>query len=453
VQILDLQKPQHLGCYRQQADTAVESSSYLLPPTPEQLCQHHIRKAEPRDYDAIWSIWMQDHVIPWMSFPKQTKEDFVTHYSAMSNSSDIYVLVDNINYEEKIVAVRRIKFGTNEHQHSAEYCSLGVDKDFLGRGYAKFFYQEFEKIAKTAGIKRIQLTQSGGNEAAFHIADKNFIEEAVFPDWLKRNANNADFYVIERYLCRFLDREFADYSYKQPALRYQEVLLPMLAQTEHGPITVQRVKNRFTCFIEDKLILTVEVEPDTSVIQHIGFLTIQLHSVNNKTEAAAGLRTILQQLLDEGRVKKVELFSANLDVIDLCKESGFFVRGEKIASYYENETYKNELGLEYSFFNIADAKQLILAKVSDHIKRESIDEALSECAKTIQMLVDDGACDALAAQYLENITYQMARDELGPNGIFSLSVKPWAGLLSKTPPSLNNELMRLASLLGMANGQ
>ncbi|STX47390.1 Uncharacterised protein [Legionella hackeliae] len=105
----------------------------------------HIRKAEPNDYEAIWKIWMQEHVIQWMSFTKQTQEEFRAHYAHMTRTSDIYVLIDKINDEEKIVGVRRIKFGKNENRHIAEYCSMGIDKDYQGKGYAKFFYQEFEK--------------------------------------------------------------------------------------------------------------------------------------------------------------------------------------------------------------------------------------------------------------------------------------------------------------------
>lgn len=181
----------------------------------------HIRKAEPRDYDSIRAIWMQDHIIQWMSFPRQIKEEFIAHYARMEKASDIYVVIDKINEEEKVIAVRRIKFGKDQHQHIAEYCSMGVDQEFQGKGYAKFLYQEFEKIVREAGIKRIHLTQSGGNKAAFHLADKNFSEEAVFPDWLKRSNNEEDYYLIEHYIYRFLDEEPAIIAPKLPTLKYE----------------------------------------------------------------------------------------------------------------------------------------------------------------------------------------------------------------------------------------
>ncbi|MBA2652712.1 MAG: GNAT family N-acetyltransferase [Tatlockia sp.] len=406
----------------------------------------YLRKAEARDYTAIWSLWMQDHIIQWMSFPKQTKEEFRAHYSTMEKSSDIYVLVDKINNEEKIVAVRRIKYGKNHYQHTAEYCSMGVDKALQGKGYGKILYQEFEKIAREQGIKRIQLTQSGGNEAAFHLADKHYSEEGVFPDWLERSSNEGKYFLIERYIYRFLDEEMTSIASKLPKLKYQEKI-PMLIEVEDTSITISRVDNQFICYLQQQPLLKVGFEPDDSVIQHIGFLSLEMLTPDNLFQAQIGLRKILTNIFEESRVKKLELFTAQPAVAELCKNSGFFKRAEKIASFCENKEYKNELGVEYSFFNISDAKKLITAAVSDCSKKESIEKALDMCSDTIKSLVENKICDFLGAHYLENLVYQMVRDDLGPNKIFSLTDKRWKPLLTDTPLGLQTDLLRLANRL------
>lgn len=406
----------------------------------------YVRKAKPDDYEAIWSIWMQDHIIQWMSFPKQTKKEFAAHYKRMKEASKIYVLVDEKNNEEKIVGVRRIKFGKDEYQHIAEYCSMGIDKEFQGRGHGRFFYQEFEKIVRARGVKRIQLTQSGGNEAAFHIAE-NFSQEGVFPDWLERSNNDGNYYLIERYIYRFLDENLASIAAKLPSMKYDEIFPLMQIEVENKSIKVERVNNQFICTFQDKPLLTVDFEPDDSVIQHIGFLTIKLHSLQDQPEASAGLRIILSHILAEGRVKKLELFTTVPAIADLCKTTGFFVRGEKIASFYDKGEYKNELGVEYSFFDIADAKKLTLAKVSDPAERKRIDAALSRCSETIKSLVKNNTCDMLSAKYLENLMYQMVRDDLGPNKVFSLSDKRWKPLLMQCPVALHKDLLCLYNRL------
>jgi len=410
----------------------------------------YVRKAKPEDYEAIWSIWMQDHIIQWMSFPKQTKEDFAAHYNRMKKASKIYVVVDEKNNDEKVVGVRRIKFGKNEYQHIAEYCSMGIDKDLQGNGYGKCLYQEFEKIVRRRGIKRIQLTQSGGNEAAFHIA-KNFSQEGIFPDWLERSNNDGNYHLIERYIYRFLDENLALVASKIPSLKYDEIFPLMKIEAENKAITVERINNQFIGYLQDKPLLTVDFEPDDSVIQHIGFLSINLHSLDDQPEAGVAFRTILSNILAEGRVKKLELFTADPVVADLCRNTGFFVRGEKIASYCDNGEYKNELGVEYSFFDIADAKKLTLAKVSDPTERSRIDAALSMCSKTIEWLVENNTCDRLSAKYLENLTYQMVRDDLGPNNVFSLADKRWKPLLEQSPTALHNDLLCLYNRLNSPN--
>lgn len=407
----------------------------------------YIRKAESNDYDAIWAIWMQDHIIQWMSFPNQTKEKFRGHYEHMAKTSDIYVLVDKVSEEEKIVGVRRIKFGKNQHQHIAEYCSMGIDKDHQGKGYAKLFYQEFEKIVRAAGIKRIQLTQSGGNLAAFHIADNNFSEEAVFPDWLQRSHNGGSFYLIERYIYRFLDDELAITASKLPSLKYEEVI-PSLQSVNNDAITVKRVNNQSIVCIAEKPLLTLDFEPDDSVIQHVAFMSIQLHTPEYQPEATIALQKILTDVLQEGRVKKVELFTAEPAVAELCRNTGFFVRGEKIASYYDSEEgYKNEIGVEYSFFNITDAHSLITAKIVNIEKRSNIISVLLKCFEKIKELIMNKTCDALGARYLENLIYQMVRDELGSNKVFSLADKRWRPLIKKVPPALHNDISCLQNRL------
>ncbi|QLZ69060.1 hypothetical protein FOLKNPGA_01842 [Legionella sp. PC1000] len=407
----------------------------------------YIRKAEPDDYEAIWKIWMQDHVIQWMSFTKQTQEEFRSHYAHMAKTSDIYVLIDKIDDVEKIVGVRRIKFGKNQHQHIAEYCSMGIDKDYQGKGYAKFFYQEFEKIVRLAGIKRIQLTQSGGNLAAFHIADKDFSEEAVFPDWLQRRNNEGNFYLIERYICRFLDDELVKAASKLPSLKYEEVN-PPLQSANNNAITVKRVNSQYTAYFQEKPLLTLDVEPDNSVIRHIGFMSIQLHMPEHQAEATQALQKILTDILQENRVKKVELFTAEPAVAELCQNTGFFVRGETIASYYDDkEGFKNELGVEYSFFNITDAQSLITAKIANTEKRERVSSALFNCSVKINELIKSKTCDTLGARFLENLIYQMVRDGLGPNRVFSLDDKRWLPLIKETPCILQDDLSRLLNRL------
>lgn len=406
-----------------------------------------IRKATPDDYDAIWSIWMQEHVIQWMSFTKQGKNEFKAHYERMSQASDIYVLVDEVEGKEKVMAVRRIKFGKGPYRHTAEYCSMGVDKESQGKGYAKLFYAEFLKIVREkGGIKRIQLTQSGGNFNAFHLADKTFSQEAIFPDWLKRTNNEGSFYLIERYVYQLIDENLAKNAPGIPHLTFEEQF-PLLQDEGHDAISIKRNTNQFIACVNNTPVLTVDFDPDDSVIRHIGFLTIQSPTPND--EAAAALRQILAALLQEGRVKKLELFTESSAVAKLCQSAGFYVRGEKIASYFDeqHQAYKNELGLEYSFMAIDDARSLIAAKIADPVRRREIDKILVRSQSLIQELAKKEGYDALGVCYLENMAYQIIRDELRVNKIISLADRRWLPLINNAPPAFKEELLMLVNTM------
>ncbi len=186
----------------------------------------YTRLALDQDYLSIWKIWMQAHVICWMSFPPMNAEDFKKHYIKLKNQSDIYVMIDKFSDEEKIVGVRRIKYLSGKYSHTAEFCSMGVDKDSLGRGYGEKFTVAFEKLAAEKGIKRIQLTQSGGNIPAISLANKKgYHVESVFPDWLERQGeNNANHFVIERFIYKFFDKELAESISLLPSLQYTPLL-------------------------------------------------------------------------------------------------------------------------------------------------------------------------------------------------------------------------------------
>lgn len=409
----------------------------------------YIRKAGPSDYEAIWAIWMQDHIIQWMSFTKQGKEEFVDRYKHMAATSDIYVLVDKIDDEEKIVGVRRLKFGKGPYQHTAEYCSMGIDKRYQGRGYAHIFYEKFAEIAQKKNIKRIQLTQSGGNERAFFIADTySFNEEGIFPDWLMRKENGGSFYLIERYIGRIIDKELAEEAAHFPSLRFQE-MVPELNFSESKEIPLKRNDNQFIYYFKDRPLLTIDYEPDDSVIKHVGFLSIQLHDVNYPHKAKQALSQALEQILQEQRVKKLDLFTADPKVAEICQQLGFFVRAEKMASYFDGEKFKNEVGLEYSFFNIQDAEKLIRAKIPTENRIKTLEKSLQKLSQKIATLEN---CDPLGKAYLENIVYQMVRDELGPNKVFSLTDKKWLPLLSQTPPELHKDLLFLYNALQISHG-
>ena len=117
--------------------------------------------------------------------------------------------------------------------------------------------------------------------------------------------------------------------------------------------------------------------------------------------------------------------------------------------FSDGEKFKNEVGLEYSFFHIQDAKKLIKAKIPEENRIKTLGKSLQKLSEKIAALKN---CDLLGKAYLENILYQMVRDELGPNKVFSLADKKWLPLLVQTPPELHKDLLFLYNALQISHG-
>lgn len=415
-----------------------------------------IRRATDQDYHAIHRIWMQDHIIKWMSFTKQDAETFQERYNYMARTSDIYVMLDqDENGIEKIVGVRRIKFikDDQDKDYMAEFCSMGIDKAACGRGYGKIFTEKFEEIARERGVARVQLTQSGGNLPAFKISDTNgYTEEALFPDWLERQGQNGhSYFLIERYIYKIIDAELLPNGSKAPKnnLQYKAKLPILNDQTTEANYCVKLGDNQLTVYLNDKVILTTAYFPDTTVVKHIGFLeNVTLYS-EDELECQGALRAMLTFLLQEKRVAKIEFFTADEKVISACQELGFWMRGQRYASAKKDGVYYNELGFEYSFFTLDKAKELVQS-YSEVANKNELLQALENCSQVINQLKQDQVCDSLGQSYLEYFIYQVVRDTLPLNQIVSLKNDAWRDIIIHLPENLQVQIKNLIEILAVS---
>jgi L-amino acid N-acyltransferase YncA len=280
----------------------------------------HIRLATDKDMKAIWEIWMQDHVIKYMSFEKMAFSEFQPLFHSMAETSQIYVLVEQEAGEEKVIAVRRLEFGKEECSHVVGMYSLGLHKDYLKKGYGhKFYEQLLELIKKNKSIKRVELTQSEGNEAAFHLAEKyGFEVEVIFPNWLLEK-------LYERYVALILDKE----------------ILKDIANADLDFIP-SNVIHKYT---GNPVPVSYELIRGSSVLKHIGFLSIKLDDSVDLNRAADFMQDLGEELFNQG-IKKIEVFTHESKIIKLLEILGYQYRGKKIAALRIGEKYFNEIGAD-----------------------------------------------------------------------------------------------------------
>jgi RimJ/RimL family protein N-acetyltransferase len=280
-----------------------------------------IRRATNNDITAIWGIWMQDHVIKYMSFEKMSLSDFQSLFQHFMETSHVYVVTNSTaDGKGTVIAVFRLMFGENNRTHVVEVCSLGLHKDYLNKRYGyKIHVQVIDLIKQIPHIKRIELTQSEGNKVAFKLIEKfGFEVDAVFPGWLHEK-------LYERYVALILDKDILD-NIANADLDFETC-------------------NKIHVYSRHPIPIKYTLIPSSIVLKHIAFLTITLDRSIDLNHAADFMQDLAKQLVQQG-FKKIEIFTHEPRIVKLLEMLGYHYRGKKIASLKIGDQYYNEIGVD-----------------------------------------------------------------------------------------------------------
>ncbi len=281
----------------------------------------NIRDATDKDMKAIWEIWMQDHVIKYMSFEKMSLSEFESLFRYFKETSQIYVMTKLQNDKaEKIIAVIRLGFGEGNRSHVVGFYSLGLHKDYLNKTYGYRIHEQVIEYVKTMpNVKRIELSQSEGNRVAFRLVEKfGFKLEAIFPGWLHEK-------LYERYMALIVDNS----------------ILSNIANAE----LIFTPSQNLHVYSGHPVPIEYTITRGPSVIKHIAFLTIVLKSSDDLNHAADFMEDVAKQLAQEG-IKKIEVFTHDSRVLTLLAMLGYRYRGRKIASLKIQNKYYDEIGAD-----------------------------------------------------------------------------------------------------------
>ncbi len=398
-----------------------------------------IRLAAEADYKKISDIWTQPHVLPWMSFSEMTPEI----YAKLREKSDIYVLIecDEKGKELEILAVRRLVYGTGNRAHIASYCSMGVDQKHLGHKLGEKFYDFFLDIVRDKGIERIELTQSGGNEAAYHIANKKGFEmEFHLNGWLVRQGKEKGsiYHLEERGVCYFLNAEISKKSVNDKLVF--DPSFPAVASETLGQVA-QHGYNYICYDKQGHKIGICTLTPSPNVVGHIAFLDVHLIESHTTGAMADCLRQI-SVMLKQAQFKKIEIYTHEKPVTDMLQTLGFQYRGEKVAALKIEGRYYNEAAVDLGFFNIEDAKSLLKTLEFDLSIRNDIFSTLDACKKSIEACQENKTLDDYTAIYAENLAYQMIENTFGKYPHYRST--DWESLISGLPEPAQTNFMEFS---------
>ncbi len=183
--------------------------------------------------------------------------------------------------------------------------------------------------------------------------------------------------------------------------------------------------------------------------QHVQFWEIKLEPDCDLDAMELCLRKLITDASQQ--CKKIEIFAADKNTAHLVERLGFHYRGKKTGSCKIEDNYYDEIGVDLSFFNIQDARELLTLYATHEYQQKRILSALKQCQEAIRKAFSEKQVDSYSALYLENMAFQMIREGLGEPAIRRYGQKnqepqPWHALIAELPRVLKEDFIHLEKL-------
>ena len=158
-----------------------------------------LRLASPADRDAVYSIYMDPVVIPYLGYDPMTPADFRPVFQEMVDCGSFYVL----EREGSIAAFCRTTRHRGRASHVATLGTLAVAPRWQGSGVARELLERIFAMLEGQGILRVELMLEVDNPRALAFYNKlGFKQEGVMRAAYKR-ASDAH-YTDEIFMARLL---------------------------------------------------------------------------------------------------------------------------------------------------------------------------------------------------------------------------------------------------------
>jgi putative acetyltransferase len=159
-----------------------------------------IRLARPSDIDAVYRIYMDASVIPWLGYDPMSLDEFQAVFAK-------YVAAENFHIAERDGAVAgfyRVTRFEGRGNHVAEIGTLAVRPDLQGSGLAREMIAGALAGLKAEGIIRVQLMVEPENARGIAFYERmGFHKEAVLRRAYRRSGEAGE--IDDVVMVRFLD--------------------------------------------------------------------------------------------------------------------------------------------------------------------------------------------------------------------------------------------------------
>lgn len=153
------------------------------------------RQAAVSDFDAVFSIYMDERVIPFLGYDPMPREEFGTVYAELIVGGNFFVH----ELEGTIAGFYKINRYPGRARHVGYVGSFAVNPAFQGRGLATSMLKDAIADLHARGVKRVELIVESDNPAAIALYEKcGFQKEGTLRQFYKRasEAHYVDDYIM-----------------------------------------------------------------------------------------------------------------------------------------------------------------------------------------------------------------------------------------------------------------
>lgn len=143
-----------------------------------------MRPATPADFETIYAIYMDETVNPFMHYDPIDKEAFRSVFDGIMARDYVWLFQDDAGRDYGMASA---VIEDGRCAHIAEIRTLGIKKDYQGRGLGKEMMGKIIAFLNDAGMERIQLFAESDNERGLKFYKSlGFTEEGRMKNYLKR---------------------------------------------------------------------------------------------------------------------------------------------------------------------------------------------------------------------------------------------------------------------------
>jgi RimJ/RimL family protein N-acetyltransferase len=147
------------------------------------------RSIEAGDLDVLHFIYMDAENNPFLAYEPMDVATFRPIFEQILRAQDTYLLIE----DNLVLGTYALRLQAHRESHVATLGSFAMHPAYRGRGFGARAIEEIADIARTKGVRRLQLLAETDNPRALRFYEKHgFVREGILRGAFRRAADSED---------------------------------------------------------------------------------------------------------------------------------------------------------------------------------------------------------------------------------------------------------------------